>query len=68
MMDMTGGGGGSTSCPPVPNTSTIPGAADPHALANMLQERFIEVIFLHLHGICNCCCVIIRRVCLRVIR
>ncbi|VBB27317.1 unnamed protein product [Acanthocheilonema viteae] len=39
MMDMTGGGGGSTACAPVPNTSTMPGAADPHALANMLQER-----------------------------
>ncbi|CAG9531833.1 unnamed protein product [Cercopithifilaria johnstoni] len=39
MMDMTGGGGGSTACPPVPNTATMPGAADPHALANMLQER-----------------------------
>ncbi|VIO86518.1 Uncharacterized protein BM_BM4606 [Brugia malayi] len=38
MMDMTGGGG-STACPPVPNTATMSGAADPHTLANMLQER-----------------------------
>ncbi|KAM3726486.1 Liprin-alpha [Dirofilaria immitis] len=39
MIDMTGGGGGSTACQPGPNTATIPGAADPHTLANMLQER-----------------------------
>ncbi|EJW88634.1 liprin alpha [Wuchereria bancrofti] len=38
MMDMTGGGG-STACPSVPNTATMSGAADPHTLANMLQER-----------------------------
>ncbi|EJD73873.1 liprin-alpha [Loa loa] len=39
MMDMTGGGGGSAACPSLPNTATVPGAADPHTLANMLQER-----------------------------
>lgn len=45
MMDMTGGSGGSTACPPVPNTTTMPSAADPHALANMLQERFFVTYF-----------------------
>uniref|UniRef100_A0A183H0S8 Liprin-alpha-3 n=1 Tax=Onchocerca flexuosa TaxID=387005 RepID=A0A183H0S8_9BILA len=39
MVDMTGGGGGSTACPPGPNTATMSGTADPHTLANMLQER-----------------------------
>ncbi|VDK67591.1 unnamed protein product [Onchocerca ochengi] len=39
MMDMTGGGSGSTACPPGPNTAAMSGAADPHTLANMLQER-----------------------------
>uniref|UniRef100_A0A915PJ40 SAM domain-containing protein n=1 Tax=Setaria digitata TaxID=48799 RepID=A0A915PJ40_9BILA len=39
MIDMTGGGGGSATCPPGPNAPTMPSAADPHTLANMLQER-----------------------------
>lgn len=56
MMDMTGGGGGSTACPPVPNTATMPSAADPHTLANMLQERFVVSSYIsHFpYGTYNC--------------
>ncbi|VDM95919.1 unnamed protein product [Thelazia callipaeda] len=44
IIDMAvGASGGSTIGPPGPSTSTIPGGADPHTLANMLQERLNAV-------------------------
>lgn len=52
LMDMTGGGGTAPAGPPGSNAPPVPGAADPHALANMIQERLVaSFVTLHMASI-----------------
>lgn len=63
-MDITGAGSGSAACPPIPNTVAIPGAADAHTLANMLQERFLFEAIIpdsRMVRITTCCPIALRK-------